>query len=70
MSGNIGVDPGVGWTTPTPDLRPTKPPMRCSFLWVKRSGREAKHSPPADAELSACRYTFTSPHVYILWCLL
>jgi hypothetical protein len=39
-------------------------------LGVKRTGREADHSPPSSAEVNnAWRYTFTPQYVFIAWCL-
>jgi len=33
------------------------------FHWIKRPGRETKHSPPLHADFNACRYTSSFPRV-------
>jgi hypothetical protein len=53
----------------------TQPPIlwvpRVLYLWVKESGHEADLSSPSNAEVkNALSYTFTSPHVVVVWCLL
>jgi hypothetical protein len=41
-----------------------------SFLWVKRPGREADHSPPSSPEAkNAWKYTSTPQYVFMAWCL-
>jgi hypothetical protein len=40
-------------------------------LGVKRTEREGAHSPPSSAEYkNAWNYTFTPPHVFMVWCLI
>jgi hypothetical protein len=64
--------------TSRPALGPTRPPIqwvtgggRVPFPAVKRSGREADHSPPSGAEIkNAWRYTTTPPYVFMTWCLI
>jgi hypothetical protein len=57
-----------------PDPGPTHPHIQripgVLYPWVKRSGREAKYSPPSSAEAkNAWGYTSTPPHVFLAWCL-
>jgi hypothetical protein len=40
------------------------------FLGIKRSGREANHSPPSSAEINnAWKCTSTPQYVFMVWCL-
>jgi len=37
---------------------------------IKRTGREADHSPPSSAKVkNAWSYTFTPQYVFMAWCL-
>jgi len=55
--------------------RPTLGPTQSPTQWlpgVKRSGREADHSPPSSAEVevkNAWSYTSTPPIAFMAWCL-
>jgi hypothetical protein len=57
-----------------PVLGPTQPPIQC-VSWdlspgIKRSGREADHSPPSSVEVkNAWSCTSTHPYVFMAWCL-
>jgi hypothetical protein len=56
--------------TSTPAVGPTQPPIQwvpgVLSLGVKRSGREADHSPPASAEVKKMWiYTSTPPYVFM-----
>jgi hypothetical protein len=57
-----------------PALGPTQPHIQwvpvALFLWIKRPGREADHSPSSSAEVeNAWSYTSTHPYVFMVWCL-
>jgi len=40
-------------------------------LGVKRSGREAHHSPPCSAEIrNVLSYTSTLQYIFVEWCLI
>jgi len=61
-------------TTSRPVLGPTQPPIQwvpgALSLEVKRSGREADHLSPSNAEgKNAWRYTCTAQYVFMSWCL-
>jgi hypothetical protein len=43
--------------------------LRGLSLGVKRPGREADHSPPSSAEVSAWSCTCTPQYVFMAWCL-
>jgi hypothetical protein len=49
---------------------PTQWVPRALTPWVKRPGREADHSPPSSVEVkNVWSYTYTSPYVFMAWCL-
>jgi hypothetical protein len=56
----------------TPAVEPTEPPIQwipeALSVGVKRTGREADHSPPFSAEDNhAWSYAFTPPHIFTAW---
>jgi hypothetical protein len=58
-------------TASRPALGPTQPPIQwvpgALSLGVKRSGREADHSPPSSAEVkNAWSYTSTAQYVFMV----
>jgi hypothetical protein len=61
-------------TASRPDLGSTQAPIQCVpgaiSLGVKRSEREADHSPPSNAEIkTAWSYTSAPPVVFMAWYL-
>jgi hypothetical protein len=60
-------------TVTRPVLGPTQPPIQwvpgALSLGVKRSGREADHSPPSGAEVkNEWSYVSTPQYVFMEWC--
>jgi hypothetical protein len=58
-----------------PTLGLTQPPIQwvpgVLFPGVKRTGREADHSPPSNAEMKkGWSYTSTTPYVFMAWCFI
>jgi hypothetical protein len=61
-------------TTSRTALGPTQPPIKWVLeslsLGVKRSGREADHSPPSSADVkNAWSYTSVPQYIFMVWCL-
>jgi hypothetical protein len=62
-------------TASRPTFGPTQPPINgyqgALSPGVKRPGGEANNSSPSSSKLkNACSYAFTSPYVFMAWCLM